>query len=116
MLDLTDPKNLKEMGIDQKGLTQKIDDANEAQKVSIYAYTNNIANQAYAKGYMGIIYNSSRNTDSSNNRAVVLFGAGRNTIQDHLVKADFVPVDFRVLLPENQIVFLAYVKTFPKAQ
>lgn len=48
--------------------------------------------------------------------AVALFGAGRDTIRDHLVKADFVPVDFRVLLPENQIVFLAYVKTFPKAQ
>ncbi|MEB3792590.1 hypothetical protein [Acinetobacter sp. IK40] len=74
MLDLTDPKILKEMGIDQKKLTQKIDDANEAQKASIYAYTNNIANQAYAKGYTGIIYNSSRNTGSSNNRAVVLFG------------------------------------------
>lgn len=74
MLDLTDPKILKQMGIDQKKLTQKIDDANEAQKASIYAYTNNIANQAYGKGYTGIIYNSSRNTGSSNNRAVVLFG------------------------------------------
>ncbi|NNP76179.1 hemagglutinin [Acinetobacter sp. Ac_3412] len=74
MLDLTDPKILKQMGIDQKKLTQKIDDANEAQKASIYAYTNNIANQAYAKGYTGIIYNSSRNTEVSNNRVVVLFG------------------------------------------
>ncbi|RQL72713.1 hypothetical protein BJI55_08145 [Acinetobacter pittii] len=44
------------------------------KKEAIYAYTNRIANQAYDKGYTGIIYNSSRNTGSNNNRAVVLFG------------------------------------------
>lgn len=74
MLDLTDPKILKQMGIDQKKLTQKVDDANEAQKAAIYAYTNNISNQAYDKGYTGIIFNSSRNTGSSSNRVVLLFG------------------------------------------
>ncbi|ENX35546.1 hypothetical protein F889_01215 [Acinetobacter colistiniresistens] len=78
MLDLTDPKVLKQMGIDQKKLMEAVPDgitkAEIAKKDAIYAYTNNIANQAYAKGYTGIIYNSSRNTGSSNNRAVVLFG------------------------------------------
>jgi filamentous hemagglutinin len=77
MLDLTDPKILKEMGIDQKKLTEAVPDgttkAEIAKKNAIYAYTNNIANQAYAKGYTGIIYNSSRNTEANNNRVVVLF-------------------------------------------
>ena len=47
--------------------------------------------------------------------AVALFGTGRDTIQDHLVKADFVPVVFRVLLPENQIVFLSVCQDFSKS-
>ncbi|WP_335340266.1 VENN motif pre-toxin domain-containing protein [Gilliamella sp. WF3-4] len=43
-------------------------------------------------------------------------GNGKIVIQDHLKKADFVPVDFRVLTPVNQKIFLDYVKTLPKAQ
>ncbi|MCA6917995.1 VENN motif pre-toxin domain-containing protein [Pectobacterium versatile] len=43
-------------------------------------------------------------------------GSGRGVIQDHLQKADFVPVDFRVLTPANQKVFMDYIKTLPKAQ
>jgi filamentous hemagglutinin len=38
---------------------------------------------------------------------------GITTIQDHLKKADFVPVDFRVLNEKNQKVFLDYVSTLP---
>jgi len=44
------------------------------------------------------------------------FGSGREVIQDHLLKADFVPVDFRVLTPANQKIFKDYIKTLPKAQ
>jgi len=44
------------------------------------------------------------------------FGSGREVIQDHLLKADFVPVDFRVLMPANQKIFKDYIKTLPKAQ
>lgn len=43
-------------------------------------------------------------------------GRGRDVIQDHLQKADFVPVDFRVLTPANQKTFMDYIKTLPKAQ
>ncbi|ATV42516.1 hypothetical protein [Pectobacterium brasiliense] len=43
-------------------------------------------------------------------------GSGRDVIQDHLQKADFVPVDFRVLTSANQKVFMDYIKTLPKAQ
>ncbi|MFC5473539.1 hemagglutinin repeat-containing protein [Paraherbaspirillum soli] len=43
-------------------------------------------------------------------------GSGQKVIQDHLSKADFVPVDFRVLAPENQKIFLDYVKTLPRSQ
>ncbi|WP_167389288.1 VENN motif pre-toxin domain-containing protein [Pectobacterium peruviense] len=43
-------------------------------------------------------------------------GSGRDVIQDHLQKADFVPVDFRVLTPANQKTFMDYIKTLPKAQ
>ena len=43
-------------------------------------------------------------------------GSGRDVIQDHLQKADFVPVDFRILTPENQNIFMSYVSTLPKAQ
>lgn len=37
-------------------------------------------------------------------------------IQKHLKKADFVPVDFRVLNESNQDIFLKYIKTPPKSQ
>jgi len=43
-------------------------------------------------------------------------GSGRDVIQDHLQKADFVPVDFRILTPKNQNIFMSYVSTLPKAQ
>ncbi|WP_287912431.1 hypothetical protein [Acinetobacter sp.] len=43
-------------------------------------------------------------------------GSEKDKIQDHLGKADFVPIDFRVLNPSNQEVFLNYVKTLPKSQ
>ncbi|KGD79837.1 hypothetical protein [Pantoea agglomerans] len=43
-------------------------------------------------------------------------GRGRDVIQDHLQKADFVPVDFRVLTPANQKNFMDYIKKLPKAQ
>ncbi|WP_315309964.1 hemagglutinin repeat-containing protein [Pantoea vagans] len=43
-------------------------------------------------------------------------GNGKIVIQEHLKKADFVPVDFRVLTPENQKIFMSYVSTLPKAQ
>ena len=41
---------------------------------------------------------------------------GIENIQKHLNKADFVPIDFRVLTPQNQKIFLNYVKTLPKSQ
>lgn len=41
---------------------------------------------------------------------------GKKGILDHIDKADFVPVDFRVLSLENQAVFLGYVKTLSKTQ
>lgn len=37
-------------------------------------------------------------------------------IQKHLEKADFVPVDFRVLNESNQKIFLNYIQSLPKAQ
>ena len=43
-------------------------------------------------------------------------GNGQKVIQDHLQKADFVPVDFRVLTPANQNIFMNYIKTRPKVQ
>lgn len=43
-------------------------------------------------------------------------GKGIKVIQDHLNKADFVPVDFRVLTSTNQKIFLDYVKTLPASQ
>ena len=39
-----------------------------------------------------------------------------NNIKAHLAKADFVPVDFRVLDSTNQKIFLNFVKTLPKSQ
>ncbi|WP_221810515.1 hemagglutinin repeat-containing protein [Enterobacillus tribolii] len=43
-------------------------------------------------------------------------GSGKDVIQDHLKKADFVPVDFRVLTRTNQKIFMDYIKTLPKTQ
>ena len=43
-------------------------------------------------------------------------GAGKDNIQDHLIKADIVAVDFRVLKPENQKLFVDYIKTLSKAE
>uniref|UniRef100_UPI0035B67AB0 hypothetical protein n=1 Tax=Erwinia rhapontici TaxID=55212 RepID=UPI0035B67AB0 len=43
-------------------------------------------------------------------------GSGRDVIQDHLQKADFVPVYFKVLTPANQKIFMDYIKTLPEAQ
>ncbi|WP_434060402.1 hypothetical protein [Pectobacterium aroidearum] len=43
-------------------------------------------------------------------------GSGRDVIQDHLQKADFMPVDFRVLTFANQKVFMDYIKTLPRVQ
>ncbi|WP_431022266.1 hemagglutinin repeat-containing protein [Erwinia rhapontici] len=43
-------------------------------------------------------------------------GNGKIVIQDHLKKADFVPVDFRILTSANQSIFMNYIKTLPKVQ
>ncbi|BCQ36908.1 hypothetical protein ERHA55_47770 [Erwinia rhapontici] len=43
-------------------------------------------------------------------------GNGKIVIQDHLKKADFVPVDFRMLTSANQSIFMNYIKTLPKVQ
>uniref|UniRef100_UPI000A9496F5 hypothetical protein n=2 Tax=unclassified Gilliamella TaxID=2685620 RepID=UPI000A9496F5 len=43
-------------------------------------------------------------------------GKGKEIIDKHLGKADFVPVDFRVLTPSNQKIFIDYIKTLPKSQ
>lgn len=43
-------------------------------------------------------------------------GSGRDVIQEHLQKADFVPVDFRVLTSANQNIFMNYIKTLSKVQ
>lgn len=42
--------------------------------------------------------------------------SGQKQILDHLGKADIVPVDFSVLTPLNQKVFMDYIKTLPKNQ
>ena len=39
---------------------------------------------------------------------------GQKQIIDHLGKADIVPVDFSVLTPPNQKIFMDYIKTLPK--
>ncbi|WP_166267900.1 hemagglutinin repeat-containing protein [Providencia sp. M-27] len=41
---------------------------------------------------------------------------GQDQIIKHLNKADIVPVDFSVLTPKNQQIFMNYVKTLPKSQ
>ncbi|ALX95979.1 hypothetical protein AV650_21630 [Serratia fonticola] len=41
---------------------------------------------------------------------------GQKQILEHLEKADIVPVDFTVLTPSNQKVFMDYIKTLPKNQ
>jgi filamentous hemagglutinin len=42
--------------------------------------------------------------------------AGQDQILQHLNKADLVPVDFSVLTPSNQKIFMDYIKTLPKSQ
>jgi len=69
VLDLTDPKIIKEMNIDSKLLTTKV--GSPLQQKTVYEYTTKISNQAYDTGYNGIIYSSSRK--SVNNKAVILF-------------------------------------------
>ncbi|GKV92922.1 hemagglutinin repeat-containing protein [Pectobacterium aroidearum] len=46
----------------------------------------------------------------------MISGNGQKVIQEHLQKADFVPVDFRVLTPANQNIFMNYIKKLPKTQ
>ena len=46
----------------------------------------------------------------------MISGNGQKVIQEHLIKAGFVPVDFRVLTSANQNVFMNYIKMLPKAQ
>ena len=41
---------------------------------------------------------------------------GKQQIIEHLGKADIVPVDFSVLTPSNQKIFMDYIKTLPKSQ
>ncbi|MGI8444083.1 hemagglutinin repeat-containing protein, partial [Pectobacterium versatile] len=41
---------------------------------------------------------------------------GQKQIIDHLGKADIVPIDFSVLTPSNQKIFMDYIKTLPKNQ
>lgn len=43
-------------------------------------------------------------------------GKGKEVIQKHLDKADFVPIDFRVLTPANKKIFMDHIKTLPKSQ
>ncbi|MGX9730049.1 two-partner secretion domain-containing protein [Janthinobacterium aestuarii] len=40
-------------------------------------------------------------------------GSAQIGIMDHLSKADFVPIDFRILNSENQKIFMNYAKTLP---
>lgn len=58
VLDLTDSKILKQMGIYQKKLTEVTPDgyspAEIAKRNAIDAYTNSIANQAYSKNYSSL--------------------------------------------------------------
>jgi len=70
ILDLTDADVAKSMNIDLAKLNKKVD--NPVQQKKVYAYTNQVANQAYDAGYKGILYNSTRK--DSSNKAVVLFG------------------------------------------
>ncbi len=43
-------------------------------------------------------------------------GEGQRQIQDHLGKADFVPLDLRTLTPENRKRIEDYVNSLPKEQ
>ena len=45
-----------------------------------------------------------------------LLPPGKQQIIDHLDKADIVPVDFRVLNPMNQKIFIDFIKTLPIEQ
>lgn len=47
-------------------------------------------------------------------REVGAFPPGQDQIIKHLNKADIVPVDFSVLTPGNQLIFMCYVKILPK--
>jgi hypothetical protein len=69
ILDLTDPKVLKQMDIDPAKLTARVD--NPVQQKAVYGYTNQVSNQAYDAGYNGILYPSSRK--AGNNQAITLF-------------------------------------------
>ena len=70
ILDLTDENVARRMNVDLAKLKQRAD--NRVQQKKVYGYTNQIANQAYAAGYKGILYNSTRKEGS--NKAVILFG------------------------------------------
>lgn len=41
---------------------------------------------------------------------------GKEQILEHLNKADVVPVDFSVLTPRNQKIFIDYIRTLPEFQ
>lgn len=68
MLDLTDPNVLRRMNIDQGRLMARVDSPLDQR--TVYGYTNQISNDAFAAGYNGIIYRSTR----GHGNAVVLFG------------------------------------------
>ncbi|NLR76983.1 hypothetical protein HF682_17605, partial [Leeia sp. IMCC25680] len=46
----------------------------------------------------------------------MILGKEKENILNHLDKADFVPVDFRVLTQNNQQIFMNYIGTLPAAQ
>ncbi|MGC0790553.1 hypothetical protein [Pantoea agglomerans] len=46
----------------------------------------------------------------------MISGNGQKVIQEHLEKAGFVPVDFRVLTSANKNFVMNYIKTIPEAQ
>ena len=63
ILDLTDENVARSMNVDLAKLNQRVD--NRVQQKKVYGYTNHIANQAYAAGYKGILYNSTRKEGSN---------------------------------------------------
>lgn len=46
----------------------------------------------------------------------MISGNGQKVIQEHLEKADFVPVDSRVLTSANKNFVMNYIKKIPEAQ
>lgn len=46
----------------------------------------------------------------------MISGSGQKVIQEHLEKADFVPVDFKVLTSANKYFVMNYIKTKSEAQ